>query len=302
MKSIESLRCFIATVQQGSFSSAAEQLNMSVSSISRHVQILEKEFNAPLLIRHTRRLALTPIGTQVFQKGLEICHQIDDLMDDVASDNQRIIGHIKISAPLWYGTNYLAPLLPEFHRQYPDITVYLNYGDEDHDPYGAEFDLYIRPSTKTDSSLISRPLQSVDYWLCASPEYLTHHPVTANLNDLKHHQWLVQSFRHIINCLYFFDPSTQETTRLDLSHAWLSTNSSPALLAAALHHGGITALPHHMIDEHIQKNQLIRLFETSIISPFQIKNQMAIIYTKDKIKDQKTQTLIHYLLTYLGNK
>ncbi|MCD9510902.1 LysR family transcriptional regulator [Photobacterium phosphoreum] len=302
MKSIESLRYFITTVKQGSFSAAAEQLNVAVSSISRHVQQLEKEFNSQLLIRHTRRLSLTETGQHVYRQGMVICAQLDQLAEEVALHQQRVQGHVKISAPLWYGTHYIAPLLPVLQQQWPQLTIYLNYGEEALDPYGADYDIYIRIEDYSDSAFIARPLQHIEYWACASADYLAtaaaiHQPV-----DLKQHQLLAQNFRNISTQWYFeqTQPDIKTKQKIELNSAWLSSNSSLALLEAALQNGGVVLLPHHMVITAINEKKLIRILNQYTVSPFNTAHSMALVYTKDKTQDLKTKVVIDHLLSQLG--
>ncbi len=302
MKSIESLRYFIATIKQGSFSAAAEQLNVAVSSISRHVQLLEKEFNCPLLIRHTRRLSLTATGLHVYEQGIAICLQIDQLMSDVVLQQRSVQGHVKISAPLWYGTHYIAPLLPALQQQWPQLTIYLNYGEEALDPYGADYDIYIRIEDYADSAFIARPLQHIEYWACASASYLAsaaplHHPI-----DLEHHQLLAQNFKHISTQWYFEHTQTEIRTKqkIELNSAWLSSNNSLALLEAALQNGGIVLLPHHMVITAINEKKLIRVLNEYTVSPFNTAHSIALVYTKDKTQELKTKVVIEHLLAQLG--
>ncbi|WP_108652034.1 LysR family transcriptional regulator [Dongshaea marina] len=109
LKSLDSLRYFIAVVKLGSFSAAAEKLDTSVSSISRHVQLLEKELQVPLLIRHTRRLSLTETGKLVFEQGQEVCTQLDTLGESIVLRHQQVRGTVRISAP--YGLDPTRSLL-----------------------------------------------------------------------------------------------------------------------------------------------------------------------------------------------
>ncbi|PSW60884.1 hypothetical protein C0W54_13145 [Photobacterium kishitanii] len=302
MKSIESLRYFIATVKQGSFSAAAEQLNVAVSSISRHVQQLEKEFNCPLLIRHTRRLSLTETGQHVYHQGIAICAQIDQLVDEIALHQQRVQGHVKISAPLWYGTHYIAPLLPALQQQWPDLTIYLNYSDEELDPYGADYDIYVRIEDYSDSSFIARPLQHIEYWTCASANYLATAAPLHQPADLEQHQLLAQHFRHISTQWYFEQTQTEITTKqkIELNAAWLSSNSSLALLEAALQDGGIVLLPHHMVIAAINEKKLVRVLNEFTASPFNTTHSMALVYTKNKTQELKTKVVVDHLLAQLG--
>ncbi len=112
MRSIESLRCFLAVVDEGSFSGAARRLNLAVSSVSRYVQLLEQELKAPLLTRHTRTLSLTETGRLVYEQGQDICSRIDGLGEQVARRTQEVRG--------WFGSRRPYGLAPTvLPRGYP---------------------------------------------------------------------------------------------------------------------------------------------------------------------------------------
>lgn len=302
MKSIDSLRCFIAIVNLGSFSAAAEQLNKSVSSVSRQVQLLEQEVGLPLLIRNTRRLSLTPSGQLLFKESLRICQQIDSLMERLSCQSLQVKGLVKISAPLWYGTHYIAPLLPALHTKHPELTVYLNYSDEYQDPFGAEYDLYVRVNDEKDSSLIARALGYVDYWLCATPSYLSAKPPILCVEHLIDHQLLAQDFRHKSSVWFLCQAPTHAHAQINLSNAWLLSNSSPALLEAALHHGGVALLPHQMVAPYVNEGKLIHLLPDHQLSPFKEKHQVFIVYTKDKKVDLKVKVVSQFLIERLTAK
>ncbi|WP_159084741.1 LysR substrate-binding domain-containing protein [Dongshaea marina] len=129
-------------------------------------------------------------------------------------------------------------MLADINKRWPQLSIYLNYGDENLDPYGDDYDLYVRMATASDSSLIARPLSAVEYWLCASPDYLQQAASIEEPADLAQHKLLEQRFRQGIDCWRFTHIESDRHERLDLSSAWFSTNSAPSLLQVAIDGGG----------------------------------------------------------------
>ncbi|KJG31177.1 LysR family transcriptional regulator [Photobacterium angustum] len=300
MHSLEALRCFVATVKHGSFSAASKELNISVSSISRYVKLLEDEFKSPLLIRHTRTLALTETGLMVYEKGNSICEQINQLSEDVAVQQQQIQGNIRICAPLWYGAHYIAPLLPELTKKWPELTIYLNHGEEDLDPYGADYDLYIHMEENKDASFVARRLKSVDYCLCASPTYIGSHPVIKVSNDLNQHSLIKQVFTQPSNYWYLHEKHSDNLNTIKLASNHISSNSSLALLQVVLSHGGIALLPRKMVEVFINNQQLVELLPQYTATPFQDKSSISLIYLKNKSHNRKSKIVIDHIVKHLA--
>ena len=112
------LREFVAVIEHGSFTAAADALNVSTAFVSREVKRLEERLNARLLHRTTRKSTLTEVGRIYYARGLEIRDMLDALESDVADMQGQLVGHIRITAPGLYADRYVAPAVAEFADKY----------------------------------------------------------------------------------------------------------------------------------------------------------------------------------------
>ncbi len=220
------LREFVAVVEHGSFTTAADALNVSTSFVSREVKRLEERLNARLLHRTTRKSTLTDIGRVYYARGLEIRNLMDALEADMADMQEQVKGPIRVTAPGLYADRYVAPALAEFTVKYPDVTIDLDTNMTVVDIIAEGFDLAIRMSALDDSSLIARKIASRRLVVCASPGYLIRHGEPEVPEDLRSHNCIC--FPHMA---WRFDyPDGVRTIKV--SGNWRSDNGR-ALVAAA---------------------------------------------------------------------
>ncbi len=245
MLSIESLPYLISVVECGGFSAAADQLNCATSTVSRHIQQLEKDLNSPLFTRHTRKLALTEEGRIVYERGLEICSQIDLMESAVFNRHQEISGLVKISAPHWISENYIAPCMAKLHQMWPKLHISTTFEAGYVDPYLAEHDIYICVTKPKDSSLIMRPLNYPEFWCVASPEYLQGKPPITSPKDLQNHDilGLKRSNKH---ATWSFDHRDGgETETYNTSDAWFTYVSTSVGHKVCVSGGGYALFQRH---------------------------------------------------------
>ncbi|MCL9781257.1 LysR family transcriptional regulator [Vibrio sp. S4M6] len=299
MKSIEPLRCFIHVVEEGSFSAAAKKMNLAISSVSRYVQLLEEELKAPLFIRNTRQMSLTDVGNMVYQQGVMICTQIEQLGESVAESKHQVQGKVKITAPLWYGSQMIGPVVIDLKKKWPHLIVQIDYNDQARDPYDEEYDLYVQITNPKDSSLVARPLKSVEYWLCASPQYVAEFGEVNGIDDLKAHQLLKQSAPTGYQGWYFYD-SDEQCVRIDTSNGWYSSNASFVLWQAALNQAGIVMLARNMVEEDVANGKLIRLLSGYRCLPYPQDASLHLIYAKGKTHLPRVRVVVEAMLASLG--
>lgn len=300
MKSIEPLRCFLSVVEEGSFSGAAKKMNMAISSVSRYVQLLESELNSSLFIRNTRQITLTEVGNMVYQQGIEICTQIDRLGESVAEKRHDVQGKVKITAPLWFGSHMIGPILIKLKRIWPKLLVQIDYNDNARDPYDQEYDLYVQITNPKDSLLIARPLKSVEYWLCASPEYIKKNGgAVKDISELSSHQLLKQSAPTGYHGWYFYDQENR-CVQIDTSKGWYSSNASFSLMQAALHDAGIVMLARKMIEAEVVQGNLTRLLDSYRCIPYPKESSLHLVYAKGKTQQPKCKVVVDAILSELG--
>ncbi|SFA99222.1 DNA-binding transcriptional regulator, LysR family [Collimonas sp. OK607] len=181
---------FAKVAEEGSFAAAAAALGVSVATVSRAVARLEERLGGRLFNRTSRRLSLTDYGHSLAERAGKMFSVAEEAEDFARETSSRPRGLIKLAAPLSFGSRWVAPLLPEFFRLYPDISVDLHLGDAHADLIGEGFDAALRIAIMEDSSLVARLIAPVRRFVVASPAYLSRYGYPRHPQDLGAHQCL----------------------------------------------------------------------------------------------------------------
>src|SRR3984957_18256623 len=186
----EGLAMFAKVAEEGSFAGAATPMGVSAATVSRAVPRLEERLGGRLFNRTSRRLALTDYGRTLAERAARIYAEAEEAEDFARETSSRPRGLVKLAAPLSFGARWVAPLLPEFFRTYPEISVDLHLTDAHADLIGEGFDAALRIATMEDSSLVARLIVPVRRFLVASPSYIARYGRPQHPRDLSAHQCL----------------------------------------------------------------------------------------------------------------
>lgn len=170
--SLEELQAFVAVVDSGSITAAAERLQQTVSGVSRALGRLEAKLGATLLRRTTRRLELTDEGAFFLGRSRSILDAVEAAEDQMAVRRERPAGRLRVNAASPFMLHVVVPLVDGFRRRYPEITLELNTNDDLIDLIEQRTDLAIRIGTLRDSTLHARPLGRYPLRVLAAPAYL----------------------------------------------------------------------------------------------------------------------------------
>ena len=151
---------------------AARALPGSLTSVSRQISALEQHFGTPLLLRTTRHLALTDDGRILYERARSILGEVGELEAMLSRSRHAPTGRLRIAAPTLMGRLLIAPLLAEFLRRYPSLTVDLLLIDRAVDMVEEDIHLALRVGHLPDSQLVARKLADLRMVHCASPAYL----------------------------------------------------------------------------------------------------------------------------------
>lgn len=184
MDTLTRMKTFVEVVEAGGFSAAARKMGRSKALISKYVRELEDELGARLLNRTTRTLSLTEVGQSYARDATEILQRIEDLQSSVGDAHAAPRGRLKVSAPRTFGDGELGRAIMEFVVSEPEISLELHLEDRFVDLVDEGFDVAIRISTLTDSSLIARRLASFRIAVVASPEVLAEHGTPEQPEDM----------------------------------------------------------------------------------------------------------------------
>ncbi|SCB61743.1 DNA-binding transcriptional regulator, LysR family [Rhizobium aethiopicum] len=187
------MEVFARVVQDGGFSAAARNLDITPSAVSKLIARLEARLGTRLLVRTTRALTLTEEGEAYHHAALRILQALNDADQQAAGGATR--GRLRINTTVAFGTMFVAPAVPEFIARNPNVVVDLSFNDGVVDLLAEKTDVAIRMGNLPDSSLIARKLGQSRRVVCAAPSYLMRRPPPAVPADLERHDCLTFNFR-----------------------------------------------------------------------------------------------------------
>ncbi|MBY5921129.1 LysR family transcriptional regulator [Ferrimonas balearica] len=284
----DDLKLFMTVVELGSFSAAAEAMDLPRANVSRRINELEKRLGSTLFTRTTRKLSLTPIGQELYQRFEILMPQLDAALDSARSQSLHPVGKVKLGL-LPEAELILHPLLQQFMTRYPRISleVYIStLGYQDIITQG--LDLSLHAGQLEDSSFVARSMGRFGRALYASPEYLSQNGCPEKLTDLAHHRLLGfrwpdgRTERH----WHFEDASVPV-------EATLISNSMTYLRRATLDGTGICHLPELQAFQHVQSGELVPLL-TDIKSP---QEEVWLVYRDRMGLSHGARLLMEWLLT-----
>ncbi len=257
MIEIEDMRSFAEVVESGGFSRAARRLGISKSIVSRRIAKLEAELGARLLSRTTHGVSATEAGLDFKARVDRIVAEFDEAREAMAHQKGEVVGRLRVTAPVTFGTRHVAPLLAEMAERHPRLEVDLSLGDRKVDLVAERFDVAIRTGTLEDSTLVARRLAPVRSALVASPDYLAEYGYPETPQDLVVHQCLDYAGRDSAD--WIFRAGRRQVSVRPRSR--LRADSGETILQWAIAGVGIAELPTFLLSEAIEKQQLVHLLQ-----------------------------------------
>jgi DNA-binding transcriptional LysR family regulator len=252
---LEGLVMFATVAEERSFAAAARALGVSVATVSRAVTRLEEGLGGRLFNRTSRRLALTDFGYTVAERASKIFAAAVETEAFAREASSRPRGLVKLTAPQSFGVRWIAPMLPEFFRRYPDIAVELHLTDVHIDLIGDGFDAALRIAILEESSLVARLITPVRRFLVASPTYIARYGRPQHPHDLVAHQCLSYLTRSKRDVWRFTHRTTVEESLITPTGP-LKGTSSEVLLPTVLEGLAITELPEFIATQYFPDGQL----------------------------------------------
>ncbi|WP_211945484.1 LysR family transcriptional regulator [Cupriavidus yeoncheonensis] len=250
----EGLAMFAKVAEEGSFAAAATAMGVSVATVSRAVTRLEERLGGRLFNRTSRRLALTDYGHALAERAARIYADAEEVEDFARETSSRPRGLVKLAAPLTFGARWVAPLLPEFFRAYPEVSVDLHLADVHADLIGAGFDAALRIAVMEDSSLVARHIVHVRRFVVASPGYLARCGRPRHPRELGAHQCLTYANRNQRDTWRFTHGNGEECAVTPTGP--LRGTSVEALLPTVIAGLAITELPEFVAAQHFRDGLL----------------------------------------------
>lgn len=184
MDQITAMRVFARVVEAGTFTRAADSLQIPKPTVTKMVQQLETRLRVKLLQRTTRRVTVTPEGAAYYERTARVLAELEDIESDLTNAQADPRGRLRVDVGASLANMVLIPQLPAFHARYPEIELEIGVSDRPVNLIGDAVDCVIRAGELTDQSLVARRIATLPFVTCATPAYLERHGVPKTPSDL----------------------------------------------------------------------------------------------------------------------
>lgn len=292
MDRLDGMRIFVRVTEMGSFSAVAQQMNVARSVVTRQVAALEAHLGAKLLARSTRRLSLTSAGTAYLERCREILSLVEAAESDLSEGQQAPRGQIRLTLPLSFGIHPMMPMIGEFMRANPEVSVELDFNDRRVNLIEGGYDLAIRIADRLDPGDVARKIGSSQGVIAASPAYLARHGRPEHPKDLSGHE-----------CFgYLLAAHSSWSFMIDGEKQWfpisgrLQANNGDALLVAAIQGLGITRSPSFIAEQALRAGKLeilLRDFPTPELGIYAL-------FPGNRYVPRRVRALVEFLAERIG--
>ncbi|CAN5466960.1 LysR family transcriptional regulator [soil metagenome] len=289
------MQVFVTVAELGSFTAAAERLEMSKAMVTRYVTALEDRLGVRLLNRTTRRLSRTEAGQAYFDRSRELLADIDAMDDAVGVSREQPRGVLRVAAPISFGLRHLGGPIASFLATCPDVQIDLGMSDRIVDIVEEGFDMAIRIAVLADSSLVARQLATTRMLACAAPAYLARAGTPMRLVDLTGHRCLQYGSGAGGETLEAVGPSGPSTVRLN----WiLRANNGDVLSSAALQAAGIVVLPSFIVADDVASGRLVEVLADHRFVPLGVHA----VYPHRRLLAPKVRAFVDHLVDVMPDE
>lgn len=289
---VTGIQVFLKVAATGSLTAAARAMFMSPTMATKHVGALEERLGVKLLYRTTRKVGLTEAGRRFLEGAERIISELEELETATSTDSFTVKGVLRVSVPVSFGVREVAPLMHEFSKLHPQLTLDLGLSDRVVDLIEEGWDMAVRIGRLTSSNLMARRLAPCKTVVCAAPAYIEQHGMPTDILELKEHKCLGYTLSRALGAeSWSFGKTASITVPITCS---LRANNGDALVAAAIQGQGITYQPTFMVADAIATGALVPI--TFKEGPLEIHDIFA-VYPPNKRPPAKVRALIDFLVT-----
>lgn len=255
MDRLEAMSILIAAVETGSLSAASRKLGAPLPTVSRKISELEARLNTRLLIRSTRKLALTDAGVAYVAACKRILEQVEDAERAVSGEYITPKGALIVTAPIGFGRLHIQPLLNEFLAIFPQVNVRLVLSDRNAHLFDEHIDLAVRIGALPDSSMVATRVGVVRRVVCGSPAYFAGHGIPKTPTELSSHAVVNFDILESATVWNFVEPGSKALLPVPIRPRQ-SVNLAQAAINAAVASVGVTRVFSYQVAQDVEDRKL----------------------------------------------
>jgi DNA-binding transcriptional LysR family regulator len=269
MDRLEAMTILLRVVDTGSFSAASRALRAPLSTVSRKVNELETHLGTRLLVRTTRKLALTEAGTAYVASARRILEAIDETERIAAGEFQAPRGELVLTAPVLFGRLHILPIVTEFLAAYPQINVRLLLSDRNLNLLDDHVDMAVRIGALPDSRMVATRIGAMRTVICASPTLMAGHRVPTTPEQLATLPSIAFDLLTLASIWSFRHDDTKAGIDVSIQPR-LTVSTAEAALWAATQGVGVTRLLHYQCADAVSDGSLRIMLADFEIEPLPI--------------------------------
>jgi DNA-binding transcriptional LysR family regulator len=295
MNELTQIKSFVALVESGSISKAAERMDIAVSAVSRRLKELESSLGVQLVQRTTRKMHITEAGEKFYRRCGRLLDDLEEAKHEASNTATALSGTLKIATPLSFGVAHLSPAVAAFMHLHPQIKIELDMSDRRIDLVEEGLDLAIRIGTLEDSSLMARKLASVRHVVCASPDFLNRHGIPSTPQDLSALPALCYGNLSQPDTWHYHDKDSKPgQVKVPMR---MRANNGDALVEAAIAGLGVLCEPSFIVHGSVERGVLKPLLTDYQWNPMGI----FAVYPQTKHMPTRVRAFIDFLVSSFGD-
>lgn len=294
MDKLSMMVAFVALVEKGSYTLAAEKIGGSKSVVSQRIQRLEESMGVRLVNRTTRSVSITESGQLLYRRSLAILDQIAAVEQELATGRQQVSGELRVAAPQTFGRHYVVPICSDFALGHPAVHLNLELSDKHVDLVERHFDVGVRIGFLDDSTLIARTVGHTRVVLVASPVYLAAHGTPKVPEDLTGLDCIFDTNKRKGQC---WETDSEEGPAQVTINPRMSLNSADGVRVAALKGVGITRCFAFLVRDDLAAGRLVEVLPDVGRQDLPVQ----IVFPHRTLMPAKTRAFIDHIAGALGD-
>ncbi len=254
MDRLDAMSILVASVEEGSFSAAGRKLGVPLPTISRKVADLEAHLKTRLLLRSTRKLALTEAGIAYVAACKHILEEVDEIEAQASGEYSAPRGELTITAPVVFGRIHVLPVVGDFLADFADINVRMRLSDRNVNLVDDHIDMAVRIGELPDSTLVATRVGAIRRVVCGSPTYFTAHGIPKTPDALRDHMCV--TFSEMASGMSWIFSAHSRKPKLIRPLCRLHINTAEAAIDAAIAGVGVTNVLSYQVARAVQDGKL----------------------------------------------
>jgi LysR family transcriptional regulator, regulator for bpeEF and oprC len=296
MDRLSAMNAFVRVVEAGSFTRAAQTMDLPKPTVTRLIQWLEHDLRVRLLDRTTRSVAVTAEGAAFYDRVVHLLAELSDIESTAKHSTARPSGRLRVDAATAIATKVLIPALPDFYRAYPEIELEFGITNHHADLTADNVDCAVRAGTVDEQFLVARRVGEFTRVTCASPAYLASFGTPATPHELQTRHRLLGLVSNRTAKAIPFDFIRHAANVEVAPHPRFSVDDTNAYLAAGLAGLGILQAPAYMVQPSLRSGELVALLQDWATPPVPVH----VIYRPNRFLGAKVRVFIDWTVALFG--